>query len=269
MAIPGLCSAASWGSIAAVQRLVVADSHVGQRRGDVDRMCRLVERSVSAGVGELLYLGDVFQYLIGFEKFWTPSVTAVLSSWRQAREAGVRVVVVEGNRDFFLDASALRPYIDWSGRSYEVVAGQHRIRVAHGDRVNQRDWKYRFWATLSKSGVARVWARLLPGPIAVGIVRSMEERLAKTNRKYRYRLPLEALQREARRAWGEGVDVVLWGHFHSAWQLWHDQRVALIVPAWLETGASLLIEGDGRLCLVDERLTPLGPVATMHRWAPP
>ncbi len=252
-----------------MQRLVVADSHVGQRRGDVERMCRLIERAVGAGVTELLFLGDVFQYLIGLEKFWTPSVTAVLETWRQARAAGVRVVVVEGNRDFFLDAPALRPYIDWSGRTYEVVAGRRRIRVVHGDLVNQRDWRYRFWASLSKSALARIWARLLPGPIAVGIVRSMEDRLARTNRKYRYRLPVEALEREARRAWEEGVDVVLWGHFHSGWQLWYDQRSALVVPAWLETGASLLIDDEAGLCLVDERLTPLGPVATMHRWAPP
>ncbi len=252
-----------------MQRLVIADSHVGQRRGDVEKMCRLVECAVTAGIGELLFLGDVFQYLIGFEKFWTPSVTAVLETWRQARAAGVRVVVVEGNRDFFLDAPALAPFIDWSGRSYEVVSGQRRVRVVHGDLVNQRDWRYRFWAALSKSRVARGWARLLPEPIAVGIVRSMEDRLARTNRKYRYVLPLEALEREARGAWAEGVDVVLWGHFHSGWQLWHDRRVALVVPAWLETRTSLLIGDDGCLRLLDERLTPLGPVATMHRWAPP
>ena len=256
-------------SMARVQRLVIADAHVGQRAGDVDRMCRLVERAVATGIGELLYLGDVFQYLIGMEKFWTPSVIAVLASWRHARESGVRVVVVEGNRDFFLDGSALRPYLDWGGRRYDLVAGPRRVRLVHGDLVNQRDCQYRFWAAVSKSAVARLWARLLPAGLANRIVRSMEDRLARTNRKYRYTLPLKALEREARQAWGEGIDIVMWGHFHSAWQLWQDRRFALVVPAWLETGACVLISDEGDITMVSENLTPLGPVATMHRWAPP
>jgi UDP-2,3-diacylglucosamine pyrophosphatase LpxH len=240
-----------------VRRLVVADSHVGQRRDDAARMCRMVERAVGQGIGELLYLGDAFHYLIGLPKFWTGSVRTVLECWEQARGRGVRVGLIEGNRDFFLDEPDLEPYLDWWGRSTEFVAGARRVRVVHGDRVNPEDRQYLFWARVSKSGIARRWAHLLPRAVAVRIVRSMEARLARTNQRFRYRIPAAALEADAKRAWREGVDVVLWGHFHAGWRLEHDGRHGLVVPAWLDTDTALLVEEDGGMRQVDERLRPV------------
>ncbi len=244
-------------SIAAVRRLVVADSHVGQRPGDVGRMCRLVAGAAERGIGELLFLGDAFHYLIGLPKFWTPAVTTVLASWRGARERGMRLTLVEGNRDFFLDEPALEPFLDWSGPGCEITAGRRRIRVVHGDRVNRSDRQYLFWARVSKSGLARRWAHLLPGPVAVWVVRSMEARLARTNRRFRYHVPERALEQDARQAWEAGFDAVLWGHFHRGWRIEHDGRLGLVVPAWLDTDTSLLIEDDGSMRQVHDDLQPV------------
>ena len=45
-------------------RLIIADAHVGQRSRDAEEMSRLIGAAADAGVGELIYLGDSFQYLI-------------------------------------------------------------------------------------------------------------------------------------------------------------------------------------------------------------
>jgi UDP-2,3-diacylglucosamine pyrophosphatase LpxH len=238
-----------------VRRLIVADAHLGQRRGDAAVMVALLERAAAAGVGEVVYLGDGFQYLIGMSKFWTGAVREILAVWDRLRASGIRVVVVEGNRDFFLDEPELARRLDWAGRCYDLSAGGRRYRLVHGDRVNRRDLQYRFWASVSKSTVARLWARLLPRRTAVAIVRSMEARLATTNRRYRYVKPVADLRRAAEAAWADGVDVMLWGHFHSLWEHRQGERLAMVVPGWLETRTALLVEADGGWSWVGPSLT--------------
>lgn len=252
--------------MAAVKRLIIADAHVGQRAGDVEDMISMLLKAHDLGVMEIIYLGDGFQYLIGMSKFWTRPVTEVMSVWRRLRGAGVRIGVVEGNRDFFLDAPELAAEIDWSGTAVEFTAGARRCRLVHGDKVNLRDLQYRFWSRLSKCAPARLWARLLPRPVAVGIVRTMEARLAETNRRFRYHRPLASLRRAAEAAWTEGVDLVVWGHFHAAWEYAVDDRAAVILPAWLDTGRAALLDDRGRGVLVEKNLTPCGPLSTMDPW---
>ncbi len=252
--------------MADVKRLIIADAHIGQRPGDVSDMTSMLLKARDLGVTEIIYLGDGFQYLIGMSKFWTVGVVEVISLWRQLRVEGVRIGVVEGNRDFFLDAPELAAEVDWSGLDYEFTAGPRRFRLVHGDRVNLRDFQYRFWSWVSKCWPARVWARLLPRTVAVGIVRSMEARLAETNRRFRYRKPLASLRRAAGDAWADGVDVLLWGHFHTRWEFSRDDRTAIILPAWLDTGKAGLIDGDGTGVMVEKNLTPCGPLSRIEPW---
>jgi UDP-2,3-diacylglucosamine pyrophosphatase LpxH len=248
-----------------VQRLVIADSHLGQRTGDVEEMEALLERAVAAGIQEVIYLGDAFLYLLGMSKLWTAAVRELLQVWKRCRERGVRVVLVEGNRDFFLDEPDLAPYLDWSGRVYQLSAGTTTYRLVHGDLVNQRDLQYRFWSTVSKSFISRFCAQLLPQRMAMAIVRNMEARLATTNLRFRFRKPVKALRRQAHQAWAEGVDVLLWGHFHTPWEHRQDERLAMVVPAWLASRSSLLIAADGSHSLVDLSLTPLAAPPTIEQ----
>ncbi|NIA11281.1 MAG: hypothetical protein GWP10_16545 [Nitrospiraceae bacterium] len=239
-----------------MRRLIIADAHLGQRRGDLGDMAVLLRRAADAGAGEIVYLGDAFQYLIGIEKLWTADVRRMLAVWDEIRAEGVRIVLIEGNRDFFLDEPELAVHHDGAFLTYEFEAGPKRFRLTHGDRVNQRDHQYLFWRMISKCGVSRRAARALPRRVAVTIVRRMEIRLATTNRRFRYHKPVKALTAEAAKAWRDGVDVLLWGHFHSPWRCAREGRVALIVPAWLETGLGVLVEPSGSWSLVEKTLTP-------------
>jgi hypothetical protein len=107
-----------------------------------------------------------------------------------------------------------------------------------------------------------MWARMLPRSLANAIVRSMEARLAATNVRFRYTKPVEDLSRSAREAWREGVDVLLWGHFHTLWQLRRAGHVALVVPAWLEFRCAVVVDEEG-WSWAGEGLTPLTAPPTM------
>ncbi len=253
--------------MAGVERLIIADAHVGQRPGDAADMISMLLNARDFGVTEIIYLGDGFQYLIGMSKFWTDGVVEVVEVWRRLRAQGVRIGVIEGNRDFFLDAPDLARELDWSGLEYEFTAGGRRFRLVHGDKVNLRDFQYRFWSRVSKCLPARIWANLLPRRLAVGIVRSMEARLAETNRRFRYFKPVSSLRRAAENAWADGVDVLLWGHFHSAWEYSRDHRTAIILPDWLSTGRAALIDSNGEGVMVEKNLTPCEPLSRMDQMA--
>ena len=240
-----------------VKRLIIADSHVGQGEDDAGAMGALVRRAAAEGVSEIIYLGDGFQYLIGMSKFWTTSLRKVMEGWREVRAGGVRIVVVEGNRDFFLDDGELAREIDWSGRVYEFSTGGVRYRLDHGDLINRRDLQYRFWSWFSKCAPARLWAQLLPKSVAVAIVRGMEAHLATTNRKFRYTKPIADLKRAAEHAWGDGIDVLFWGHFHTTWEWTDGSHLALIIPAWLETRSSVLVDDDGTWSYVGGDMKPV------------
>jgi UDP-2,3-diacylglucosamine hydrolase len=237
-----------------VKRLIIADSHIGQGENDATVMSSLVRRAATQGVNEIVYLGDGFQYLIGMSKFWTSGLRKVMDSWRDVRRHGVRIAVIEGNRDFFLDEPELAAEIDWSGRRYVFSSGERRFLLDHGDLVNRRDFQYRFWSKISKSSIARVWARLLPQSLAVAIVRHMEAHLATTNRKFRYTIPAEDLCRHAKEAWEDGIDVLFWGHFHALWEYREADRLAMIVPAWLDSRSCVLVQADGSWYCVDTDL---------------
>ncbi len=240
-----------------MKRLIIADPHLGTRDGDAQAMVALVEKAERAGIGEILYLGDTFVYLVGMSKFWTSSIERVLGAWDGFRSRGGIVRLIEGNRDFFLDEQSLACRVDQSALELEFESGEVKYRLVHGDKVNQRDWQYLFWSRLSKCSLARLWARWLPRRLAVAIVRNMEARLAKTNRKFRYVKPVEALRAEAFRSFDRGVDVQLFGHFHSLWTFSKGGKNAMVVPAWLETRQSLMVDDRGRWQAVDEELRPV------------
>jgi UDP-2,3-diacylglucosamine pyrophosphatase LpxH len=230
-----------------VNRAVLADLHVGQGRDDLEKFLTAMAEVRRHGPQEVVFLGDLFRALVGYSRFWDATVRRGLEELASLRRAGVRVVLVEGNRDFFLDAAELDPYRDAAGPVHSFVAGRRRFLLEHGDLINRSDRSYRFWRAVSKSGPARVWARLLPRRLAQRIVLGTESRLAQTNFTYRVELPKEDLEAAARRHFAAGVDVVLWGHFHRPWSLVEGGRQAHVVPGWMETGAVVWIGDDGSL----------------------
>jgi len=230
-----------------VIRAVLADLHVGQAGDDLERFLTAMAEVRRLGVQEVVFLGDVFRALVGYSRFWDATVRRGLEELASLRQSGTRVVMVEGNRDFFLDAADLDPYRDSAGPAHSFVAGERRFLLEHGDLINRSDRSYRFWRAVSKSGPARVWARLLPRRLAQRIVLGTESRLAQTNFTYRKDLPVTDLEAAARRHFAAGVDVVLWGHFHRPWSLTEGGRQAHVVPGWVESGTVVWIGDDGAL----------------------
>ena len=231
-------------------RAVFADCHVGRRPGDEGPFFDALDAARRHGVGAITLLGDTFHYFIARRNFETPAIREFLRRAETLKNAGVAVTYVEGNRDFFLRGSYAEKYFGRVCDEETFQAGPRRFFATHGDRLNDRDYPYRFWRFLSKNPVSRAAAGLVPRGIANRFVRSVEARLDRSNFKHKSRLPLEKIREFARRRIAEGSDVVLLGHFHKSWADDLGPGRVEILPAFVDEKRWMEIGDDGQTRLV-------------------
>jgi UDP-2,3-diacylglucosamine hydrolase len=228
---------------ASVAVAIVADSHLSGPGGPAGPLVDQLLALPAQGCRRLVLMGDLFQAWVGFESFETDDVRALVAALRDLRRQGVEIDYVEGNRDFFLAGS---PYADAFDRvaletAFEV--GGVRYLAVHGDGLNDRDRKYRFWRWLSKSAAVRHLVRHTPRRLAHRMVHSTEARLSRTNFKHRAALPEAAIRSYAERRLAEGYDVLLLGHFHEprTWQVPGGE--VRLLDAWFRSRAVEWLRG--------------------------
>jgi UDP-2,3-diacylglucosamine pyrophosphatase LpxH len=218
-----------------VRVALLADSHLSGPGGPAGPLVDQLAALPAQGCGRLILLGDIFQAWIGSQRFETEDVRAVVAALRELRRRGLRIDYVEGNRDFFLQGSVYADAFDSVVPETSFTVDGVRYLAVHGDGLNDRDWKYRFWRWLSKSRPVRFLVFHIPGRIAHRMVHSTEQRLSQTNFKHRAALPEAAIRRYAERRLAEGYDVLLLGHFHEA-RTWAVQGGEVrLMDAWFRS----------------------------------
>ena len=214
---------------------LITDAHLGGPGGSAEPLVAQLRALPGQGCDRLILMGDIFQAWIGDPRFETTDVAAVVDALRTLRRGGLRVDYVEGNRDFFLKGSPYADAFDEVVLEVQFEAAGVRYLAVHGDGLNDRDWKYRFWRDLSKSRPVEFLVRHTPRRLAHRMVHSTERRLSQTNFKHKVRLPEEAIRRYAERRLAEGHDVLLLGHFHEP-QLWEVQGGEVrLLDAWFRS----------------------------------
>ncbi|MEM7482857.1 MAG: UDP-2,3-diacylglucosamine diphosphatase [Acidobacteriota bacterium] len=224
---------------------LIADNHLNGPGGAAEPFLAQLAALPGEGCKRLILMGDLFQAWVGSEKFETPDIAAVVEALRALREAGLRVDYVEGNRDFFLQASPYADAFDSVVREVAFTVDGVRYLAVHGDGLDDRDWQYRFWRTLSKSWLSRALVLRTPRRFAQRLVTSTERRLSGTNFKHKRELPEAVIRRYAARRLSEGYDVLLLGHFHEerTWQV--EGGEVRLLEAWFTSRRVEWVGGNG------------------------
>ena len=215
---------------------IIADSHLGDPRGELQDFLDQLRELPSRGCRRLILLGDIFHVWVGNPKFETEEVRQVTALLAELKQDGIRLDYVEGNRDFFLAHSPWAPLFEELGDEVAFEVDGVRYLAVHGDGLDDRDRQYRFWRWLSKSLPVRLFIRLLPGSVARWLMLSTERRLAQTNFKHRQRLPEDAILRYARRRFEQGHEVLYLGHFHKPRQWSVSGGEVRLLDAWFNHG---------------------------------
>lgn len=223
---------------------VIGDSHIGLAEGDETKMLAWLDRLEQRAPRALYLNGDVFHYYIGDPKFITSSVTAFFARLKQLRQRGIEIHYVEGNRDFFLEKSIAAESVTATMKEALIKAGDRTFLIVHGDMVNDRDWPYRFWRVASKNPVTRVGVRLLPKNFARSFVDKAEAKMRMSNFKHKTRIPVELIEAYGRRRSSEGIDEVIFGHFHHKLVVPAGNATVTVLPAWFDGGEAYVIDAQ-------------------------
>ena len=207
----------------------VSDAHFTGHEPEETALFLQFLDSQKEGMGHLVILGDLFEFLFGFQPtarsrdrsnagpFPFPEYLPVFEALERLAHRGVRIAYVEGNHDFSLSSFfqdwfkiEVNVYPDgWEGR-----LGGKRSFMAHGDLSNPAQWKYRFYRRVVKNPWTYRLIRFI-GPrwsrrAASGMNRQ-------SHQIYHNREPqgmAEAFRSFAHRKFLEGFEIVILGHSH-------------------------------------------------------
>lgn len=234
--------------------IVIADAHLDGNETELRRFLSQLESCCVQPIASLILLGDIFDFWVGTSKMTLPHHAAVLKALIAAKEQGIRLTYIEGNRDYFLARQFLHaPFHAVTSEGMQLEIAGRQWYFSHGDLINRHDWKYRSWRRFSRNSCLFAAFSVMPQPIMIRLAQIIEKRLRVTNQRYKSTFPTAACHEYAEMHWRQGVDVVALGHFHQERHL--ERRIGdrakelLVLPAWKDSHRFLRISFQGDISL--------------------
>jgi UDP-2,3-diacylglucosamine pyrophosphatase LpxH len=228
---------------------VAGDVHLD---GSENAFPRFLDHLATRPAAHLVLLGDLFDYWLETRKM-AAMHEPVLARLRRLRDAGWRLDLVLGNREFFAAGRllAVRGGVRLHWPRIDVTLAGRVLRIVHGDRLCH-DPGYRAFAACVRSFWWRGWYPTFPEVVqdlAARFIRGCSR--AKQHRR-RARPPgaRPAVFIDRRKVQGSarGCDTLIAGHIHQSWRRVVGGVDLILVGDW-PRGDGHWVEGfaDGRL----------------------
>lgn len=218
--------------------LFLSDCHLGAGR-PADRAAReirvlsFLEREAPTA-GTVYLVGDVFDFWFEYAGSVYRRHFRVLAALRALTAAGVRVVFLGGNHDFWAD-SFLRDEVGLEVHAHplrETVQGR-KLFLAHGDGLGPGDHGYPLLRAVLRNPLAIAAFRLVHPDLGLAVADAVSRfsRLRRDESKF----DAEALcDHLAEPRFAAGDDAVVIGHYHHPTHLRRPGGEFLILGDWLE-----------------------------------
>lgn len=194
--------------------IFLSDAHfTGENRDNQDRLNRFLEEE-GKNLSTLVLLGDLFEFWFGFEGYVYREYVPILEQLKSLSHRGVRIKYVEGNHDF-----CLGPFFEEELRAevyaeeMEETLGGKRVYIAHGDRVNPRDYEYRLFRRALKNRFSYAVMRWAGPALSMKVAKRLSARSQRKNPS-RSSSHIPIFRTFAMNKFREGIDVVILGHSH-------------------------------------------------------
>ncbi|HET7366471.1 MAG TPA: UDP-2,3-diacylglucosamine diphosphatase [Burkholderiales bacterium] len=228
-----------------MRSLFISDLHLSEDRPQAnEQFFRFLEED-AAGAGALYVLGDLFEYWIGDADLETPFNAVIAGTLRRLADAGTRVRVMHGNRDFLLGDAFCRASGAQLLADPTIIDG---TLLMHGDTLCTDDHDYQAWRRTARS--AEWQRRFLATPLAER--RATVQGLRDKSKEVIQAKPAEIMDvnddsvREALRR--HGVARLIHGHTHRPGRhaLDVDGRRCerWVLPDWYGRGGYLELDGS-------------------------
>ncbi|HEV2105868.1 MAG TPA: UDP-2,3-diacylglucosamine diphosphatase [Candidatus Eisenbacteria bacterium] len=228
----------------------VSDAHLGAEPPDRERAreARLHDflNSLPGRAAALYVVGDLFDFWFEYRSAIPRRHFPTLAALKRVRDAGVDVVYLNGNHDFWL-GPFLSEVVGARTVDGAVALSQQgrRLWIHHGDGLVGGDLGYRLLRRILRNRVSvRLYQGLHPD-VGLPVARFVSS----LSRAARGQPPLqpERLWREiAEPRFREGFDAVIVGHFHHVYERREPGRELFVLGDWIERFTYLVLE-NGRL----------------------
>jgi UDP-2,3-diacylglucosamine hydrolase len=230
----------------------MSDAHLGADGPELEgaRSARLHEflASLPGRASTLYIVGDLFDFWFEYRTAIPRRLFGTLAALDRVRRAGVDVVYLNGNHDFWLGTFLSETLgIRTVDGPVTVEAQGRRIWVHHGDGLVGGDNGYKLLRGILRSPVSIGLYRLLHPDLGLPLALAV----SKLSRHSRGENPLqiERLWNEiAAPRFAEGFDAVVVGHFHHAHEERRNGREFFLLGDWIDQFTWLELSA-GRLTL--------------------
>ncbi len=237
----------------------IADAHLGSGEDCLHRQQMLVEllASLRPQISHLYILGDLFDFWFEYRHAIPKGFLGVLRSLADLVDAGIRVVYLGGNHDFWCSTHLRNEVgVEIHSRPISVVHQGRRIFLAHGDGIGPGDVGYRMLKGLLRNPVAITLYRLIHPDVGIPLAHRISAASRRHTRERIFYLRRFS-QHVVRPQFDAGHDAVIVGHVHDPIHLVDCHgRDFLIVGDWLDHFTHVRLQG-GRFCL--QRFRPGAP----------
>lgn len=225
----------------AERAVLISDLHVGPGDEAVLEGLDAAVRYAQGHADALIVLGDLFDSYVSRAQVRVGVWRDVAARFRAAAQAGLRVVLMVGNRDFLLG----REFEQQS--AVELVHGGYRARLGgadtlllHGDELCQNDVPYQRAKRWLRHPVTRSLARRLPLALAQ---RAAARARARSRAVVQRGDPARFLPsaRAVGAAVAGGVERLVFGHIHRRSSGCYGEAEYHVLPAFDEGSVGLLV----------------------------
>lgn len=204
--------------------LFVSDAHF--RGGGSEAMIDFLTflNSEDERIGHLVILGDLFEFLFGFQRKHTERCSfpfrdylPILEALQRLYRRGVQIKYFEGNHDFNLQSFFSERFdmdIEVFPESHEETLGQKRAFIAHGDLSNPKLWRYRIFRKMVKNPWTYGLIEKVGPNVSCRVARWLSQRSYEKNHPRPLPGPPPEFRHFAHQRFLEGFDIVILGHSH-------------------------------------------------------
>jgi UDP-2,3-diacylglucosamine hydrolase len=222
------------------EMIAVSDIHLQNMDDSRTRLLlEVIDAATAASTPCFALLGDIFDFCLGSQRYFHSKFRPLWERLETLAAGGTRVIFVEGNHEFKLNAGGWRGIEVVSETSTERgivwrASSGTKILLTHGDLFNAPR-EYIAFRALIKSNPTLLAASLVPGRLidAYALQHARISRSMDDSRTLDDAAILGAASELARQ---RAVDHVIFGHFHRPWavpiQSDDPTRLALCMDSW-------------------------------------
>ena len=161
----------------------ISDAHLSGNNNEKVELFIKTVRLLAEKQGVLYLLGDVFDFWAGNDAS-RDSQQYVLSALKEAVDAGTKIFLITGNRDFLIgDEFSRKTGVKILPELYPVIINDNKFLLTHGDLLCTKDFSYQIFRKIVRSFLFKWIFLSLPLKLRAELVHQTKKQTKKSVNK--------------------------------------------------------------------------------------